>query len=647
VTAPLRQPLAPEVVLGRDGEEEWQRFRRQLELHDGFWLGFLFTDAFTVSHAFRARTERSLRLRARHLLHLAPASPRELEATVPRLFDEDVRAAHLVWIEPAWGDRRTAETEKAWNRAWDRFFLRLNERRDRLRDTLGGALLIVAPRAVKPRVRDAAPDLWSIRAMVSDVVGAAPLVEFGGSRTAVGLETRQEDEPDLKVSMARSGPPIGDLHPEVVTLLRRAEGHLASGRPERAIPEAAEAVSLLQRENLPLDEALWTLARAEAASGDLAAAVEHSEVVVRDIDDHDASAFERLFLFAILLDKSELPARAEAAWRRALTMARDLVEREPGPAAEERMVPILTALGDSLIRLGRTNEAAELYEESLEIRRRLLADYGENADRLHGVSVSLERLGNVLSEQGDATGARRLCEESLEIRRRLLSEHGESLERLRGVSVSLERLGDVLLQQGDEAGAKSSYEESLEIRRHLLAEHGESPERLRDLSVSLERTGDLESQQGHAGARRCYEESLEIRRRLLVEHGESPERLHDLSVSLSKLGNVLFKQGDEAGAHRSYEELLEVDRRLLAEHGESPQRLRSVAVSLLMLGVLEGASDSASVRPRFTEAADLLRRIIDRYGNTKPRRRDLAFVEDRLAELADSPDPKLAASASE
>jgi hypothetical protein len=64
-----------DVDLGPEGEAQWARLRRQLELAEGFWLGFVFTSSPARLRVLVERTENVLRARARTQVVLAPAAP--------------------------------------------------------------------------------------------------------------------------------------------------------------------------------------------------------------------------------------------------------------------------------------------------------------------------------------------------------------------------------------------------------------------------------------------------------------------------------------------------------------------------------------------------------------------------------------------
>ncbi len=166
-----------ELSLDPAGEAQWARLRRQLEYADGFWLGFVFCASPATLGVLERRTENVLRARARGQLVLAPQSPDALVDDAAHLL-ELVRGNTLgcVWLAALDVDD-AGEADGPWARAWDRTLLTLNQAREPLRKGLGAGLLVAAPPRVKPRIREAAPDLWSIRGMVIDlpIGNASPL----------------------------------------------------------------------------------------------------------------------------------------------------------------------------------------------------------------------------------------------------------------------------------------------------------------------------------------------------------------------------------------------------------------------------------------------------------------------------------------
>src|SRR5205085_7053315 len=161
-----------ELGLGRSGEAEWSRLRRQLEFAEGFWLGFVFCSSPAALGVLQRRTENVLRVRARRQLVVAPRSPQELVSKAAELVEHGGDGTlGCLWLAALAVDD-AGQSNGPWQAAWDRALLALNQAREPLRRRLGCGLLVAAPPRMKPRVREAAPDLWSIRAMVIDLDAA-------------------------------------------------------------------------------------------------------------------------------------------------------------------------------------------------------------------------------------------------------------------------------------------------------------------------------------------------------------------------------------------------------------------------------------------------------------------------------------------
>jgi hypothetical protein len=165
--------IEPDEPLGAENEAQWDRLRSQLDLAERFWLGFVFSPSARSAGVLRGRVERALRVERKTLLVIKPATPVELRGVLRRLvYEEEPVRVGGVWVEAVRSDSPGAK-EQPWTEAWDELFLRMNIRRDVLRRRLPGGLVFGAPPEIKPRVREAAPDLWSVRSLVIDLNLAA------------------------------------------------------------------------------------------------------------------------------------------------------------------------------------------------------------------------------------------------------------------------------------------------------------------------------------------------------------------------------------------------------------------------------------------------------------------------------------------
>ena len=253
-----------ESFLDSQGEDVWQQLRRQFELADGFWLGFVFCPSPRTVAVLRRRTGQILKFRAQRLRVIRPSSPDDFGSLLPALFEPESAQAGCVWIESIHTSSPTRHASESgdWTLAWDSFLLRANERRDALRRRLDGGLILAAPPEVKPRVRDAAPDLWSIRSLVLELRPSSIASSGGGNRDSLlTREIRREAgnvlsdaSIDVEFGLAEAdriarrieGAQGQSRHGLARILLRAVEGLLEQGKTQDAVERARKAVAMLR-----------------------------------------------------------------------------------------------------------------------------------------------------------------------------------------------------------------------------------------------------------------------------------------------------------------------------------------------------------------------------------------------------------------
>ena len=455
-----------EADIGPGGEAEWQRLRRQLELAEGFWLGFIFSPSPLSSGVLRRRTERLLRGQTRRLESFHADSPSALKGLLPSLFTPENASAGCTWVEALNLDPGDG-AERPWREAWLELVSRMNERRDALRRHLRGGLVLVAPLEMKLPTREAASDLWSIRALVVEL----PLVAESLPR-----ESRLNSESFSERTMSENGSEaealtefaiaeserlmakVTDDDPrKIAVLLRQVDALRSSGRTGEAVETARRARELTLKGSqggARLQAAtLHILALAEKDHGDPAAAAEHLEQAVKVI----GSSYNRYRLQ--LLDE----LAGLALWR------------------------------------GDLESALTAYEEALDLVRRLRIVRGASPEVLHDLSIAIRKVGGVQLSLGNLSAASAAFEESLALRRQLRAALGDTPEAIRDLSVSLYRMGDVQQSLGNLSAAGAAYEESLVLDRQLHKIMGDMPQTLEDLAVSLDKVAGIREALGDKG----------------------------------------------------------------------------------------------------------------------------------------------------
>ncbi|MGH8896713.1 MAG: hypothetical protein ACRDZ4_06730 [Egibacteraceae bacterium] len=304
-----------------------------------------------------------LRAKARGVEARHVTDPGALHGTLGWLLGGHPPATGLVWLAGVAGRR----SDREWLPGWDRFLRRLNERRDVLRSSLEAGLLLVGPPDLLPVARDAAPDLWSYRAMV---------VELRAAPTTRGVvpARRPARAPQVHRAFAELA-----LQPgiEPTPMPARCFGRSSrSSRPTAAIGRLSGRSTRWTRQHPPMTRCSPERgSRARERQEDLASARAHAE--------------------------------------QALEASRPL-----GVALTRQLLDIMASSPD----LDRAPEAAG---RELAICRLIVEQVGETPESLRDLSVSLERVGDVDRARGELDAALGAYTEALGWYERLERAFGE------------------------------------------------------------------------------------------------------------------------------------------------------------------------------------------------------------------------------
>jgi len=547
--------------LGAQGEAEWQRLREQVDLASGFWLAFIFVSAAATANVLFRRLEAHLRLHGYGIERFHPSEPSELPLALQALQLPDRSNERGLWIEAVHADAPASSDESSpWALAWDALMLRTNEQRDALRRNLKAPLLFVTHATIKPRIREAAPDLWSVRSIVVEIAptpAASPLppmdhAELDRPEIVVPSPDPERALEEAQRRLERGGDPRSAL----AAFMRAASGFLDHARAVDALEPARAAVAIA--EGLPpgghLDvvAALQTLARAEDESGDPVSALDHLRQA-QAIAEQRESGDERLMF--ILGDYSRIAFRvgdlstALQYAERALTLARPMATQSDSNTVTN-LVRVLLLIGDVHRDRGEFARAQSFYEEALSSVQRLAAADDEYWQQY--LSVVLSRLSDAQRSQGDAASALRGYEAALKIDERLADQDPGNFTRLFNLAISWYALGRVRQAEGDLEGAQQAFERNLTIAQQLVADHPDHDGVQRQLALGWTSLGRIRANQGlPEEALTAFQNACDIDERRVAADPTHFNASLDLATHLCELGDVYLRLGNPtiAAAH--------------------------------------------------------------------------------------------------
>lgn len=385
------------VVLSPEAEQAWTSLRRHLERSERFTLVLLSSDHPPSLSEVRRRLGAALQPRASWLevLPFEALSGVGWELSLEAALESETDSVLL--RAPLWLALHLHAGDEAMDRRRDKVLAALNEQRTRLERRFLRPLLIAVPRSYLPRVWAVAPDLWTIRGMVTELPAPADVEAFAQARGRLLGEPRSPSPSSLPHPPS---PPMMEWH-------RLADR--ASVDPEAVSPFVAHVAVETALEQGVVDEAKEVaeqgleLARARAAAD---ASLERQ----RDL------ALALHGVGKVALEQGRM-ADAQRAFAEGLQVRRELAEVSPMMLRDLAMS--LLQVGHMAREQGKLADAEALFQESLEVIRRLLAEGGESPTTLRDLSMALHHMAQVERDRGCQEDAERLLAESEAVRRRI------------------------------------------------------------------------------------------------------------------------------------------------------------------------------------------------------------------------------------
>lgn len=237
---------------------------------------------------------------------------------------------------------------------------------------------------------------------------------------------------------------------------------------------------------------------------------------------------------------------------------------------------------------GQYSKAELLYQQALELRKHLLADNHPD------VAASLNNLALLYDEQGRYDEAEPLYLQSLELGKRLLGENHPSF------ALILNNLALLYYHQGRYSEAEPLSQQAIELDKRFLGE--DNP----DVATDLHNLGLIYRAQGrYDQAEPLFLQSLELKERVL-------QKAHPLLAdTIYALGYMYREQGRYNEAEPLCLKALEFDKHLLGDnHPNVAESLNNLAEIYRVTGRYSEA------KPLYLQALDICKRV---WGVNHPR----------------------------
>jgi tetratricopeptide (TPR) repeat protein len=525
-------------LYGPEALHDWERFLAHFEFGDGFSLLVLLLPGPTGDRVCEQELKDYLRAQGREMAVLRFQHPSAVRELSDRLFGlETPPSVGAVWVGSF--PSEILLDLKSWKAAWRQGLAMLNQHRNPLRRRFSTPLVFAGPSWLQEVMREAAPDLWSVRTSVVRI-NSEPVDRAGRENIVLS------EEVDTPPSADAAADP--DYALELAERVRNKQG------------QPAVQVALLLRAGWGFVQA----ARAEAAEGAFRRAV----MLGRQLAQKTPEVFlpklaESLSGLAVALRQSAKLEESLDCGRESLKIYRELARQQP-KIYQPDVAVTLNNLGNVQRDLSNLDAARANYEQALRIVRELAQQQPE----VYRVNVAgtLNNLGNVERVLRNLQAAQTIFREALGIWRELAQQRPE-VYRV-NVAGTMNNLGILQSNLNDLDGARASFGEALGIYRELAQQRPEvyAPEMagtINNLGIVQSGLKDLEA------ARASFGEALGIYRPLAQQRPKVFRR--DVATTLNNLGIVYSDLKDLQAARDSLQEALGIYRELAILRPETYQ----------------------------------------------------------------------------
>ncbi len=302
--------------------------------------------------------------------------------------------------------------------------------------------------------------------------------------------------------------------------------------------------------------------------------------------------------------------------------------------------PFATALGTagSVHKdLGQLEDARRFYEQSLDVRRQVLAARPDDVQAIEDMAVGYVHVGEALALLEDDEGALAMYRESIKSRARVVADRPDDGSSRRFLALSHYYSADVLLRLGRHDDAAPHVEEAVAlIEKRAESNTGTTRASLQDLALAREIQGRLLAARGdHEGALRRYEEWKALAADFLAKNREHTVAIQLLAESNEHIGEARLAIGDVPGALGAYREALDTIRPAAAkDNADKDFQLLLARIQSAFGGALIEAGDAEAARIRLEEARSIQESVLEASPKHARAKRGLEQTRGRQSHLA-------------
>jgi tetratricopeptide (TPR) repeat protein len=518
---------------------EWQKLLTHFDLEPD---QFAFIPVFVPDSDWEEVCRQSLAeslgaFEKKELYVIALENTDELKNLAVTIFDLELEKKKYgaVWIA-APVTLRDDEREN-WQAAWREGMARLNQYRNPFRRKFDFPVLLVGAEWTQEVIRNAAPDLWSVRTIVV--------------RIEPPIMSAEDVERVEKVSPTRSSNSWRNIDPEFA--LREAARLRGQKGKELGLARLLYRAANGFDARAKFKQTLETAQEAEDLVNQLLTQL--NDTSTNNKDTLNRSELES-FWAAVLNIKGNALAnlgklnKAIGEYDKAIAIRRRLIEEENHDELTNDLAATFSNKGNALVSLGELSEAIDEYDRAIAIYRRLINEENR-ADLENDLAMTFMNNGIALRRLERLTEAIDEYDRAIAIYRRLINEENRADLENDLAKVFINK-GNAFYDLGKLNQAIDEYEKAIAIYQRLIEKESHN-ELANDLARALANKGiALQASERLTDAIDEYDKAIAIRRRLIEEENHD-ELANDLAKVFANKGVALADLRKSSEAINEYD----------------------------------------------------------------------------------------------
>jgi serine/threonine-protein kinase len=316
----------------------------------------------------------------------------------------------------------------------------------------------------------------------------------------------------------------------------------------------------------------------------------------------------------------------------ALVLAEEAVADVPADVGKQTSLwTAINRLADLEARQGHGSAALPFHERGLRLAQQLDDQHPGNLTLQRHLAVSHALVASDLSAERRYDEALPHCEQRLRIAEMHVDQYPDDARALRDAGEASGVLAKILSNSGAYQQAVPHAQRCVDLCEQLAEADPENAQAQRDLGLAYQRTGEIlqredkleEAVEQYRRARRVFEPLADSANAFMQR---------TLAILDNKLGEVMEELDRPEEALQYYRAALAIHQQHYSADQSNLAALRSVSIGHQNVGlVAEAQSDFKTALNEFRQCVVARERLCDAVPNSATLKRDLAYIDKRLA----------------